>query len=124
MKRKMRHDWCAAMQSRCNLRVKLNRSRRKKSDEEMHTALLLHCYDEFSQPAHASMHSRCNCPVEQKADEENYAALKDVQNPIDAEKLNSRPKKPITASRLALHYGIATSTARFAISFSIMIMRV
>ena len=48
----------------------------------MHVALLLHCYDEFSQPAHASMHSRCNCPVEQKSDEEKHAALKDVQNTI------------------------------------------
>ena len=72
----------------------------------MHVALLLHCYDEFSQPAHASMHSRCNCPVEQKSDEEKHAALKDVQNTIDAEKLNSRPKKPIAASRLALQYDI------------------
>ena len=44
----------------------------------MHAALLLHCYDEFSRPAHASMHSRCDCPVEQKSDEEEPAALKDV----------------------------------------------
>ena len=48
----------------------------------MHAALLLHCYDEFSQPAHASMHSRCKCPVEQRFDEEKHAALKDVQNTI------------------------------------------
>ena len=66
------------MHSRCNLRVKLHRPRRPKSDEEMHAALLLHCYDEFSRPAHASMHSRCICPVEQKSDEEKHAALKDV----------------------------------------------
>ena len=72
----------------------------------MHAALLLHCCDEFSRPAHASNQSRCNCPVEQKADEEKHAALKDVQNTIDAEKLNSRPKKPITTSRLALQYVI------------------
>ena len=68
----------------------------------MHVALLLHCYDEFSRPAHASMHSRGNCPVERKSNEEKHAALKDVQNTTDAEKLNSRPTE-LTASRLALH---------------------
>ena len=29
-------------------------------DEEEHAALLVHCYDEFSRPAHAGMRSRCN----------------------------------------------------------------
>ena len=58
----------------------------KKSDEEMHAALLLHCYDEFSRPAHASMHSRCNCPVEKKSNDYKHAALKHVQNTIGTEK--------------------------------------
>ena len=47
-----------------------------------------------------------SAPSKKKSDEEKHADLKDVQNTIDAEKLNSRPKKPITASTLALHYVI------------------
>ena len=51
----------------------------------MHAFLLLHCDDEFSRPAHASMHSRCSLWVKlylprrqnciEKKDEEMHVAL-------------------------------------------------